>query len=35
MHRFQLDVTGLKQGNYLYCLEACEQKMVRQMMVVR
>ena len=35
LHRFQLDVSGLQQGSYFYCLEAREQKMVKQMMVVR
>ncbi|TSA37613.1 MAG: T9SS C-terminal target domain-containing protein [Porphyromonadaceae bacterium] len=35
LHQFQLDVSGLQQGNYLYCLEAREQRLVRQMMVVR
>ncbi|MCX6225455.1 MAG: T9SS type A sorting domain-containing protein [Bacteroidia bacterium] len=35
LHRLQLDVSGLKQGSYFYCLEAREQKMVKQMMVVR
>lgn len=34
-HQFRLDVTGLQQGNYLYCLEDREQKLVRRLMVVR
>jgi hypothetical protein len=34
-HLFRLDVSGLEQGNYLYCLEANRQGLVRRMMVVR
>lgn len=35
LHQFQLDVSALQQGNYLYCLEACDQKVVKRMMVVK
>jgi hypothetical protein len=34
-HRMTIDVTGLHQGCYLYCLEAPNQRIVRQMMVVK
>ena len=34
-HQFQLDVSGLQQGIYLYCMESGEHKVVRQMIIVR
>lgn len=35
LHQFQLDVSGLQQGNYLYCLEARYQKVVKRMTVFK
>jgi hypothetical protein len=34
-HQVQLDVSGLQQGKYLYCLEADDRRVVRQMVVIR
>ncbi|MFA6128959.1 MAG: T9SS type A sorting domain-containing protein [Bacteroidales bacterium] len=34
-HQFRLDVSGLQSGNYVYCLEANRQSVVRRMLVVR
>jgi len=34
-HQIILDVSGLRNGNYLYCLETPEKRIVRQMMIVR
>jgi hypothetical protein len=34
-HLYRFDVTGLRQGSYLYCLETRDQKLVRQMKIVR
>ena len=35
MHQFTIDVSALRQGSYLCCLEANNRRVVRQMYVVR
>jgi hypothetical protein len=34
-HQFQIDVSGLREGKYVYCLEAKRLRVSRQMIVVR